>query len=255
MSKIIKRTASFMVTGLALATFSPVITVNSTSGYSVLGDTKISADVNSDVSNNLTNQDQQNIQDINDESSTIDVATMNSEDKESFEKLIQNAVEQMDLPSDADAKDAKTQLLGFFDSNSENYQNIQKTTENLSNDIDENHASVLDNVTGEKVLAANHGTVSVAVLGSVLNVAIGVALGGIAGGIGQAIKSKGKAWVKKVLMSRLKSTLAGMGLGALGTMLSAGLDFALDYSSPGTMLAKYFDSHDKIRNNGYIEWW
>lgn len=46
-----------------------------------------------------------------------------------------------------------------------------------------------------------------------------------------------------------------MGLGALGTMLSAGLDFALDYSNPGTMLAKYFDSHDKIRNNGYIEWW
>ncbi|WP_273710300.1 hypothetical protein [Leuconostoc mesenteroides] len=240
-----------MVTGLALATFSPVVTVNSTSGYSVLGNTKISADVNSDVSNNLTNQDQQNIQDINDESSTIDVATMNSEDKASFEKLIQNSVEQMDLPSDADAKDAETQLLGFFDSNSENYQNIQKTTENLSNDIDENHASMLDNVTGEKVLAANHGTVSVAVLGSALNVAIGVALGGI----GQAIKSKGKAWVKKVLMSRLKSTLAGMGLGALGTMLSAGLDFALDYSNPGTMLAKYFDSHDKIRNNGYIEWW
>ena len=41
MSKIIKRTASFMVTGLALATFLPVITVNSTNGYSVLGNTKV----------------------------------------------------------------------------------------------------------------------------------------------------------------------------------------------------------------------
>lgn len=70
---------------------------------------------------------------FNDESSTIDVATMNSEDKTSFEKLIQNSVEQMDLPSDADARDAETQPLGFFDSNSENYQNIQKATENLSN--------------------------------------------------------------------------------------------------------------------------
>ncbi|CAM3209388.1 hypothetical protein [Leuconostoc rapi] len=53
-------------------------------------------------------------------------------------------------------------------------------------------------------------------------------------------------------MSRLKSTLSGMGLGVLGTMISAGLDFALDYTSPSTMLAKFFDSHNKKKNGGNV---
>lgn len=119
--------------------------------------------------------------------------------------------------------------------------------------------SQLDTITGEKVLAAKkHGTISVGVLGSILNVAIGTILGGVGGvggGVAMAIKQKGKTLVRNILKSRLKATLAGAGIGGATALLGKAVDFALDYSNPGGVMAKFFDSHDKIKNNVYLEFW
>lgn len=55
----------------------------------------------------------------------MDVST-----QQSFKKIVRNAAESLDLPSEADTNDAYTQLLGIFDSTSENYNNLSEATTN-----------------------------------------------------------------------------------------------------------------------------
>lgn len=84
-------------------------------------------------------------------------------------------------------------------------------------------------------------------MGALIDTAVGVALGAGVGGLAAAIKYQGKHAAK----SALKSALIKYGL--LGGVVSdAVLDFALNLTSPGYHVAKYWDQHDKVPNNGRI---
>lgn len=78
-----------------------------------------------------------------------------------------------------------------------------------------------------------------------IDVGLGIALGGAAGGLANAIKSRGKHAAK----SALKNVLAGI-IG--GKVAESVLDYALNLTSPGTYIARWWDSQDRYPNNGRI---
>lgn len=71
--------------------------------------------------------------------------------------------------------------MDLYDPNSSVYQDLQGATDRLIEEINENHQSVLDKVTSERVLAAKHGTISVKVLAGAINVGLVAVTGGAAG--------------------------------------------------------------------------
>ncbi|GEQ33514.1 hypothetical protein ACEN4P_12065 [Marinilactibacillus psychrotolerans] len=84
-------------------------------------------------------------------------------------------------------------------------------------------------------------------MGAFLDTALGIALGGAVGGIAAAIKNRGKHEAKSALRdAMIKYGLVG------GIVSDAVLDFALNLTSPGYHVAKYWDRHDRVPNNGRI---
>lgn len=161
----------------------------------------------------------------------------------------------LSLPTQSDFDDYVSAVLSVFNSESNNYQDVSAANDQLITELDENHSSIFDPLSGEKILAAKHGTISASFLGSVLDAAIGAVVGGGAGAALSLVRKKGVKYVKKILYSRLKATLVNIGLGRANATILAGLEIALNYYSPGNQLAKWVDSKDKKRNNGWIELW
>lgn len=185
----------------------------------------------------------------------LDVQRMNQVQKQKVVKTVHEAVTALKLPTQQDEFVYEEAVLSVFDSKSINYQNVQGATNTLIKQLTENHKTIFDGLTGEKILAAKHGAISTSFLGTVLDVAIGMALGG---GLGAALtlaRRKGVKYVKKRLMSHLKGTLANIGLKRASKFILAGLEIALGHYSPGKYLARWVDRRDKIRNNGWIELW
>ena len=92
---------------------------------------------------------------------TIDIQEFNDEQLEVFENLVDVIVEDSEFPTKEDAQDVEEVLVDFFDSESEVYQNVEATSSEMIDRIDDNHSSIFDPITGEEVLAASHGVISV----------------------------------------------------------------------------------------------
>jgi len=187
-------------------------------------------------------------------SEEFDVQEMTTEQEKVLTELIVVEAEKIDLPTEEDKESYVQEMLDFYDSNSENYQDLEKTTEELVEEIDENHSSILDPINGEDVLAASHGLVSVALLGSVVNTTINLLL--ISVGVGSVwvfIKKKGVSYVRNYFQSRIKARLATLVGTAIGVYYTYAWDFIMTVADPGLRFAKFVDSRDKIKNNKWIE--
>lgn len=93
--------------------------------------------------------------------------------------------------------------------------------------------------------------VTVDQMGALIDVGLGTLIGAGVGGLTAAITKVGKREAK----SKLKTVLVKYGLLG-GIITDKVLDYALNLTSPGYYIAKYWDNHDKYPGNGKInfEW-
>jgi len=228
----------------------PATISHSNTGTQILSNA-ISADerTTSSLSNNLTNSEQANLQNNVNTNTYLDINLMPPDIKQSFEKIVKNAVVAMNLPTNADTEDAYIQILGLFDSKSDNYNNLEKVTKNLIIAINENHQTLLDHVTGENILAARHGTISVSVLGASIDIALSAITGG-------SISNYIRRYGANALAAALKSRVALLNRSAHSTkLIKKSIGALTTVANPGLYLAQLIDNNDKIKRNGWIELW
>lgn len=110
-------------------------------------------------------------------------------------------------------------------------------------------------LTGTLSAKANWKGITVAQMGAIIDTIIGTVGGGGAGaltnaGLKAAIRRMGRKELTRVVRQKLIRRF-----GTAGAISSKVIDTALNYSSPGTMIAKYWDRHDAYPNNGRINFW
>lgn len=249
-TSIFKRTIILTVFVTLLAYLLPAIIRPSVNGWQVLS-TNVSADNTDiqDLTDGLSIQDKTDVSKALTDSNSVDINDMDESTQQAFKQIVWNAVEMLHLPSESDNNDAYNQLLGVFDSNSENYNDLGKATDSLINDIDHNHKSPFDSISGSDVLAARHGTVSVKLLGSIFNILIA----GITGGpVASYVRRRGFSALAVALQSRLAATIRS---NQFGYLIKGSIGALVKVANPGLYFAQLIDQHDKIRNNGWIEAW
>lgn len=173
------------------------------------------------------------------DNTTIDLDSKNGQvinstnDGNKINREIDQEMQNKQIPK-ANQSEAQQQMKDLFDPSSENYMNAKSLT-------------VWAEQSNSVVAPSNgaHGWISDSVLGSAFNFAIGAVVMGVAGGIGGLVKKKGKQFVLKLLKSRLKATMAAMGLSVSGYILGKAIEFALDITSPGDKIAEFIDNHEK----------
>ncbi|MEB8416300.1 hypothetical protein NGG16_02480 [Enterococcus casseliflavus] len=190
------------------------------------------------------------------ESDEFDLQQMNAEQESILTTLITEEVDKLDLPTEEDRETYVQVMLDFYDSSSEVYQDIEASSKSLLEEIDENHSSPLDSITGEDVLAASHGWISRSLLASVTNTTITLIIAGAGfGTVWNFIKKKGVSYVRNYFKSRVKARIAAWFGAAVGVYAVYIWDFLMTVLDPGARFAKWLDARDKIRNNGWIELW
>lgn len=181
---------------------------------------------------------------------------MSSEELKDFEEFALQEAEKANLPTQEDTDAYKQALIDVYNPNSSIYHNLQGATEQLIEDINDNHESILDKITAEKVLAANHGTISVKFLASTINIGLVAATGGAAGaGVKALVLKVGAKKAANTISKKVVATLFTFGIkkvSGIDTVISSIVKNILD---PGTTVARWLDSKDKIKNNGWLEWW
>lgn len=110
-------------------------------------------------------------------------------------------------------------------------------------------------LTGTLSAKANWKGITVAQMRAIIDTIIGTVVGGGAGaltnaGLKAAIRRMGRKELTRVVRQKLIRRF-----GTAGAISSKVIDTALNYSSPGTMIAKYWDRHDAYPNNGRINFW
>ena len=243
-----RRVAFLMVVGLIISNILPMAgtVMKSKKGIDILTQ-QVSANDNSDITEGLSEQQKQDVIEATEDDINIDINVMDMSTRESFEKIVENAVGQMNLPTDDDKQDAFNQVLAIFDSSSENYNNLEIATDNLVVDIDDNHKSVWDSVTGEEVLAARHGAISVSVLATVINITISAMTGGP---ISSYVRRRGASALLAALQSRVAAKIRSR---QYSYLIKGSIGALVKVANPGVYLARLIDNHDKIKGNGWIE--
>ncbi|ATF27092.1 hypothetical protein [Brochothrix thermosphacta] len=184
---------------------------------------------------------------------------MTTEEKELFDSIVNEQLQIMGVDDTELEEVYKDNLEGFFDENSETYQDIQasqaKIDEDLS-DLEETHLSVLDKtanfITGDKKVQAFR-LMSTRWAGTIINTALSLAVGGGVGAIASYIRSKGKKEAARLFSRTVKSRLIAWGAPKLAYTAGVAVTVALNYSDIGGMIAKQIDKRDKKKNNGYID--
>lgn len=181
---------------------------------------------------------------------------LNKDQLANFEQAAQFYAENANLPTEQDTQDYKQALIDFYNPNSKTFNDLEATTDKIVADINENHETIFDKVDAEKVLAASHGWISVRVAGDTINLALSMTYGGVARNVGRAlVKKYGLTQAKNLLSRTLRNKLISMGVSNASGVASVASDLVTAIFDPGLRLAKWVDSRDKIRNNGYWELW
>lgn len=207
--------------------------------------------------------------DIEEDVENVDVATMNSEEKKQFISLVKETVQL----SGTDAPELlEESLVNVFDSRSDTFNDLEAAQTELEENYEEQvssdetaMASLIKNTFSTNAAeAAKKGRIRIGTnfAGSLFNVAIGLAVGGTvaagAGAISAYIAKKGKKAAAKTISRVATAKAKQLGIWsvrtvAIGTIIAVGVDIALDYMDKGTALAKYIDSKDWYRKNGWID--
>lgn len=160
-------------------------------------------------------------------------------------------------------------LIGHFDGDSETFNDLEATQEQLEEKylekLESEEIALLSK--GQKILfgsneayAAKKGKVRVGVYvaGAIFNLAIGGVVGGGVSALKSYIKKKGKKKAQEAISrvataqaKKLKiKTVRGV---AIATVIGGAVGVALNYGDPGVAIAKYIDSRDWYKNNGWID--
>ncbi|MDA2566789.1 hypothetical protein PDQ34_22870 [Bacillus cereus] len=184
--------------------------------------------------NNILNTSHYGINDISFED--VKLGTMTVKEKEAFYKLIE--IEVANYPGNSMEKEQyRNALIGIFDPNDINFNNLDKTAELMSNDR-----------LRVKIIGVN-------ILGSVLNVAIGTLVTGSLGygAISTYIKAVDKKEAQRVFTKTVKSKLIAVGACTFATSVGSARNIALDYINIGGKIASWLDCKDKQPKNGWID--
>lgn len=215
-------------------------------GLEILNAQIANADIEEEVFD-LTEEDTEVLEELSTEiDGQIDIAVMSEEEQQVFQTLVEQAVAALELPTEEDANDTTQEILNFFNSNTEIYGNLEELTQEVLSEIDENHSSIFDHISGEKVIAATR-LISIKLLGTILNVAIGVIAGGA---VSWFIRKYGWSVVVTQLASRVNARYQLRRFAALARGLTK---TAVAIANPGKTIAEMIDRHDKIKRSGYLE--
>lgn len=200
----------------------------------------------------------------------LDLSKMEGEEKEKFLEIIKEAAAVSGTSEPELLEDA---LMNIFDSESDTFNDLEATQEVLEENYEEKIESeelafvaFSKNLLFEsdKVHAATKpktkGTIRVGIYlaGAVFNAAIGGVVGGGVSAIKSYIKKKGTKAASETL-SRVATEQAKKlkiysvrGI-AIATIIGSAVTVALNYADFGLAVAKFIDSKDWYKNNGWID--
>ncbi|MFT8324082.1 hypothetical protein [Oenococcus sicerae] len=202
----------------------------------------------------LTLSEQRLFQSI--DSTSIDTNQMSKDQLDVFQKYVNKIVDQKDWPTPADEEDAYNTMLSMYNSRSDNYYDAAAATSQLTEEIDHNHESLLGKMTGEKALAAQHGSISVYIAGTAIDIAIAAATGGAGyASLTAIIRAKGRSYVEKKIAPKIVATITKITGQKVTKTVKDKIVSYIGLASAGYAVAKAIDAMDKIKNNGYLELW
>jgi hypothetical protein len=196
----------------------------------------------------------------------LDISKMEEEEKEDFLLLVQetaaiSGTEEVELLEEA--------LTGLFDGDSETFNDLEATEEQLEEkyleklESEQTAFSKMKNMffgSNEVYAAKKRGKIFVGiyVAGAAFNLAIAGVVGGGVSALKSYIKKKGKKKVQEVISrvataqaKKLKiKTIKGV---AIASVIGTAVGFAINYGDPGVAIARFIDSRDWYKNNGYID--
>lgn len=167
----------------------------------------------------------------------LDIQKMTEDQQREFLDLIDNEVNKSVYSSFVDKERFKEALISLFDSSSDNYQDLEKVSQ-----------QALPYST-----RAAHGWISNSVGAAAINVALSALTGGIGAGLASYITKVGVSTAKKVFQSRVKALFVKWGIKVAAGYYGTLFEIAMNVADPGGAISKYIDKHDKIPNNGYWE--
>lgn len=190
------------------------------------------------------------------EDNYTDMNELTKTEKENFIQAVIVETELAGLPTEEDKEVYKQALIDLFDSNSEVYNDVEATTEQVIEGIDENHSSPFDFISGDDVLALRI-RISNKIVGSGINLAISLMIGGVgSAGVKALIRKFGTQRAINLINQKVVGVLTVwgikqiVGVNFIAQLVSTTVKNVLD---PGGYIAKQLDSRDKYRNNGYVD--
>lgn len=168
----------------------------------------------------------------------ITLQNMTQKQKIAFNKAVEVEVNRQQFSTQAEKDQFRKSLLSMFD------ENNKKRSTALSSKV------------SARGIMPEHMGVTVNVAASALNVAIAAAVGGVGyGSISAYIKSVGRREAQKLFSKTIQSQIIAWGAPKLATSLGVIVDFVLDYSNFGNMIATYWDEHDAVPKNGWVDFY
>ncbi len=188
----------------------------------------------------------------------VSIQDLNSEELESFLKAVDVEVSLADLPTEEDKEVYKQGLIDLFDSESNVYNDLESTTEQIIKEIDGNHTGIFDKVDGEEALAANYRIkISTKIFAAGVNLTVSLICGGVGSGAVRAVIKKFGTQRAIELINRQivgKLTVWGIkqivGVNLITQLVTTTIKNVLD---PGAYVAKQIDARDRMGTSGYIE--
>lgn len=197
----------------------------------------------------------------------LDISKMENDEKEEFLILVK---ETATISGTEEVKLLEEALIGLFDGNSETFNDLEATQEQLEEKylekLEFREIALVSKV--KKVLfgsdtvyaAKKKGKVAVGIY--VASAAFNLAIAGVVGGGISAVKNyikkkgikKAQEGLSRVVTAQAKKlkikTIRGV---AIATVIGSATGFALNYGDPGTAIAKFIDGRDWYKNNGWID--
>lgn len=133
------------------------------------------------LSPNVDNSRIDNLEENIENNAYNNISDLNATELQDFKEAVEVEVEVAlaDLPTKEDEEAYRKGLMDLFNPNSEVYNDIEAATEQVIEEIDENHSNIFDNIDGEEVLAAYRIRISTKLVASGINLCVSLLCGGV----------------------------------------------------------------------------
>ncbi|HFI0796420.1 TPA: hypothetical protein ACGO8I_001747 [Streptococcus suis] len=249
-----KLLSSILLATLTLEVFSPILATSNDYARNILANSVV-VKADEHLFSNSANEEKLG-EFISNPEEVITTDKMSKEEFEEFKMIVYAEANSLNLPTQEDVNVYAQSIIDLYTPGSSNYLDLVATTEKIIDGIDENHENLFDYISGEEVLAANHGVISNSVLASAINVGISLAIGGgIGAGIKALIMKHGAQYATNLIARKVVATLMSFGIRQVTGINSIISHVVKNVLDPGSFIASWLDARDKIKNNGWVEWW